>query len=607
MSPKMRKLYKTVNSRLKTSSWNSYRKFVIAVCQANPDAPSSSLMAGYFRSGDFDRALSLADSLSGTMYPDAWQHFQANQIAALVRKYPFPKGTVATDPEGEAKRKFWKAEHSCNRVNQRFRAYNKRSPYEHLLSRARGFIRYVIGDAPNLHEIVSKCNFGPGANVGVHGDATNAARKILSDRWSVTPGAVVTSYFALSSDHRLLEVMLRGSGDYYSVDPAKAMQYYRSKIDVIPNNKIVFVPKTARVHRTIAIEPLLNGFLQKGTDLAMRKRLARVGIDLEDQTVNQRFALSGSLDDSAAGFVTIDLSAASDSMATEVVRNLLPPEWFAFLNQLRSGTGELDGEQFTFNKFCSMGNGFCFPLETLIFASICHACGCSSAGTDFAVYGDDIIVQKSRSEAVISLLRVCGFRTNSDKTFLEGPFRESCGADYFRGIDVRPLTLKFELDSIESLFKLLNLSLRNSFTRDFFGPVRRDIISRIPEQFQFFRPYKGNEDSGIDSVGSEHLSSPHVRWNISQQCWKWKEFVHPAIEDPLPKTHDFYSSVLVRAALSGATGDKPFTYRRRTGTKVQNDVSHSGAHSTWTPRPCGGPSSSLRGLPAAVTALPRRP
>lgn len=606
MSPKMRKLYKTVNSRLKTNSWNSYRKFVIAVCQANPEAPSSSLMAGYFRSGDFDKALSLADSLSGTVYPDAWQHFQANQLAALVRKYPFPKGKVRTEPEEEAKRKFWKAEHSCSRINQRFKAYNKRSPYEHLLSRARGFIQYVLGDAPNLREIVSKSDFGPGANVGVHGDATSSARKILSESWSVTPGAVVTSWFAFTNDHRILEVMLRDSGDYYSVNPETAMQYFRQRLDVIPNNKIVFVPKTAKVHRTIAIEPLLNGYLQKGTDLAMRKRLARVGIDLEDQSVNQRFAKAGSLDDSAAGFVTIDLSAASDSMAIEVVRNLLPPAWFEFLNHLRSGMGELDGEQFTFSKFCSMGNGFCFPLETLIFASICHACGCSNAGTDYAVYGDDIIVQKSRSEAVISLLGVCGFRTNSDKTFLSGPFRESCGADYFRGIDVRPLTLKFELDSIESLFKLLNLSLRNSFTRDFFGSVRNDIVSWIPEQFRFFRPYKGNEDSGIDSVGSEHLSCPFVRWNVHQQCWKWKEFVHPAVEDPLPKTHDFYSSVLVRAALSGATGDKPFTYRRKTGTKVKDNISHSGSQSTWIPHPCGHALDSLRGLPAAVTALPRR-
>ena len=116
------------------------------------------------------------------------------------------------------------------------------------------------------------------------------------------------------------------------------------------------------------MEPLLNGFVQKGTDLEMRRLLRKVGIDLSDQSHNQRLAKRGS-EGGFNPYCTIDLSAASDSLSYEVVKSFLPAEWFEYLCDIRAPRFLLAGADHTerYEKFCSMGNGFCFPLQTLLF------------------------------------------------------------------------------------------------------------------------------------------------------------------------------------------------------------------------------------------------
>jgi len=74
-----------------------------------------------------------------------------------------------------------------------------------------------------------------------------------------------------------------------------------------------------------------------------------------------------------------------------------------------------------------MGNGFTFPLETLIFWALTRAV-CGSTAT-VSAYGDDIICPSDRAEDVIAVLTEVGFSVNLEKSFWNGPFRESCGSD----------------------------------------------------------------------------------------------------------------------------------------------------------------------------------
>lgn len=92
--------------------------------------------------------------------------------------------------------------------------------------------------------------------------------------------------------------------------------------------------KNAKTDRPICIEPHLNMVLQKMYGGVISKRLQRFGIDTRTQhSVNVKLAKSCSIDGQMA---TIDLSSASDTISSELVRNLLPDDWFNTLNNIRS-------------------------------------------------------------------------------------------------------------------------------------------------------------------------------------------------------------------------------------------------------------------------------
>lgn len=578
-----------LNKKLKRESFTTYERILTNLCQAYSNYPFTEEILRLLKESDLSNLVNYADSLSSQLYDDATTHFVANQFASLIRKYPFPRDRISFDPERTAYLKFEKSEHSCLRINQRLVARRLRKkgvhPYEPYFYKMRNFISYVIGFEPNMEQIYDKCGFGPGASIGVHGDATNAARKLSSELWSVTPSATYFAYQAAMRHAQIREVILPCHGGFTSGDA----NYLSEKISfwlktrVVQHNKITFVPKTAKTYRSIAIEPLLNGFVQKGIDEHMRLKLKRIGIDLSDQSINSELAREGSLD-VGDSFCTIDLSSASDSISIELCRELLPPEWFDLLDSTRSKSYAYNKVIKAFNKFCSMGNGFCFPLESLLFTAACDAVGAGKPGIDYHVYGDDIIIRRSYYDKLIDLLRYMGFSVNKDKTFSHGSFRESCGSDWFGGKDVRPFTLDYALDSIENVFKFLNLSRRSGSTELFFQSVRGLVIYLLPNRYRFFRPYPGPADSGIDSTGDEHLYVPSCRFSKETRLWEWKELMHLPIADKGWKVDagDSVPAIMVFGALSGSSSDCPFAFRRKTRTKV-SIVTHPGATSQWSP------------------------
>lgn len=578
-----------LNKSLTRRAFENYRGLISQLCLTHSELPYAATIDSLIRAEQVDKLVELADSLSAQQYADAAQHFAANQFAALIRKYPFPPGSHSFDPAEQAYRTFCRSEHKCARINSWFEAWSVRKhkprPYDEMFRRMEGFVRYVISDAPPLESIFSKCNFGPGASLGVHGNATNLGRKLLAQSWTVSSSAYSYAYIALMNHAQFREVLIPEHAGFTSgeADYTTEKRVFAERVSFTNHNNITFVPKTVKTLRSIAVEPLLNGYLQKGIDQVLRDRLRRIGVNLSDQDPNRQFSRLGSFDEDDA-FVTIDLSSASDSISTGLCQRLLPPEWFAFLNACRSKHYKYKGVLHPFHKFCSMGNGFCFPLETLIFTAACSAVNAGTPGVDYLVYGDDIIVRKTHAADLIALLNVMGFSVNKDKTFLQGPFRESCGADWYLGEDVRPFTLDFALDDLTALYKVLNLSNRNARSREFFWEVRPFLLRMIPHKLQFWRPFAGNVDSAIDSTGDEHLLSHSCKYNKSTRSWRWKELLNISVPDSAWDTYQGRSAcaALVYAALSGSDSKAPFTYRGKTRTKVRV-ISHSGATSTWLP------------------------
>jgi hypothetical protein len=200
----------------------------------------------------------------------------------------------------------------------------------------------------------------------------------------------------------------------------------------------------------------MNMFVQKGIGRMIRRRLKRVRVDLDDQRRNQVLAREGSITGSLA---TIDLSMASDTVSREIVNLLIPPDWLTALEQCRSPVGILpSGGVVNYQKFSSMGNGYTFELESLIFWGLCSAVSDLYNEKDrrVAVYGDDIVVPAAIAPAVLETLEVAGFRPNTKKTFMNGPFRESCGKHYFSGDDVSPFYVRRRIEGLSDLFLFHN-------------------------------------------------------------------------------------------------------------------------------------------------------
>lgn len=587
MNPRKLRALRDVQLKLRENSFMLYKRVLLGLLSHHYHIPGVSKLAGYLRSQRYDLLVGEVDSLLEQKYSSAVMHFAASQIVSLVKKYPWDPKSVKTDPELEAIRSFKRSERRCFLLNRKFDLYGKfRSPHEYKLSKMRSFIRVVMGDRPNLALILDEADFGAGASLGVHGNATHLAAKLLSEKWSVSPSASVYAYWALMRNYQTRDLLLESRNGYQCLDFDFSREKFKSKVRMLSNNKVSFVPKTAKTHRAIAVEPLLNGFLQKGVDQVMRHQLDKIDIRLSDQFRNQRMARQGSIDDTEDSFVTIDLSQASDSISIGLVKDLLPIEWFELLNSLRSTSYELNGELKTYHKFCSMGNGFCFPLETLVFVACCMACGCGKPGTDFSVYGDDIIVRRKHATEVLALLKVLGFRPNTEKTFLQGPFRESCGADWFKGVDVRPYILDYALDSLQNVFKWVNLTRRNPLATAFFEGTYDDVLSLVPEQFRYWRPYKGQPDTGLDSTGSEHLSCQTCFFDRRRMAWRVEALRHKAIADKA-FVHDArrHGSVDMYAALRGAQAERfrvQYTLRRKTRTTIIREDNVE-ATSTWLP------------------------
>jgi hypothetical protein len=195
-------------------------------------------------------------------------------------------------------------------------------------------------------------------------------------------------------------------------------------------------------------------FMQKGVGDAIRSRLRRVGIDLNDQSRNRELAREGSINDLLA---TIDLSSASDSIAYSLVESIVPIAWFSLLSGLRSPITTIDGDDHVNAMFSSMGNGFTFELESLIFYSLARATAyfMNEKGT-ISVYGDDIIIPASLCPDLTYVLEFCGFSVNTEKSFSSGPFRESCGGHYYYGSDITPFYLRAPLNDLTDIIHIAN-------------------------------------------------------------------------------------------------------------------------------------------------------
>lgn len=564
--PKNEKL----STQLQHSSQHIFDK-VLRDAISSANSPDKDLLLKLLADKDYSSLLGWVDGRpSPQEYETEALYFADCQVATLIKKYPYDADLV---PELNAREaaieSFMASEVNCRAKNLEVRQRSLNGEwddYAEIKRLIRDRILSCIGPRPELEKIYDRCDITAGASMGINGSKTNVARKLNAHDWTVTPRALSYAIPALWSNIQIRDHIL--PGEIVCYDKEAFGDLVRERAIVSNYNKISFVPKTAKTDRSIAVEPFLNGFVQSGTEKYLKDALLRsFGIDLSDQTVNQMLALTGSLG-GPNPYCTIDLKAASDSMSIEVCRDLLPPDWFEFLMDIRASHFELpDRSVHRYEKMCSMGNGFCFPLQTLLYASVCSAAG-SVCGDpeDFSVFGDDIVVRQNVALLVIEILQELGFTTNVEKTFIHGPFRESCGADWFLGQDVRPACIDSQMSDVRHLMSFHNSLLRSSRVEEFSSAMRKTL--RSFGRNKYLRPGKEPGDSAFSVPLDVSMSCPTVRWDRNCQQWQWLEVFSKPVKDQLPPLLKVeYATTLAYAALRGANSAMPFSLRRITEPK----------------------------------------
>jgi len=372
-------------------------------------------------------------------------------------------------------------------------------PLDSFLKRARHWANSILREIP--HDLVPR--FGKGSTFVDRGEEISIPHKMSHEPVGTAGTVSFMQYLYDSAWGRALV----------------CDKPYNSALLQERGNRFTSVPKDATKNRGICIEPPVNLAFQLDVGQAIRARLKRhAGLDLRTlQDVHRNKAREGSVDGTCA---TLDLSDASDTISLNLVKLILPEVWFDLLCSLRSPFTEVEGKWVRLEKFSSMGNGYTFELETLIFLSL--ACACAEQGGidpsylvrqgSISVYGDDIIVPVWMADSLCSLLSYVGLTVNPKKSFIEGLFKESCGGDYFDGADVRPYFLKENPKNAQGWFIVAN-SIRK--VQQKFALCGSDVdLSSVRALCLNFVPSSLRHIRGPESLGDAVIHDSRPTWTV---------------------------------------------------------------------------------------------
>lgn len=338
-----------------------------------------------------------------------------------------------------------------------------------VFGEARDFIyealrRFTKKNSEDVHSsldmslLLSLWKFGPGASQGVSG--THFVEKIAEDMTTTLAAAPLVK-------------MIR------SITPrlnAYDKRMGRCGITVVSGSRTSAVPKNTDTDRLIATEPSGNMACQLAAGMYIEGALRCVGLDISTETgqsfFNNMLAMLGSIDGLIA---TVDLKSASDLIRPTLIKMLWPEQWYDLFLTIRSPVTEIpmideNGDkcfgEVELNMMSTMGNGFTFPMMTLTLLALCY--GVTRVYSDaklytinynnVGVFGDDIIFPSTLFKELSETLSKAGLKVNHDKSYSEGPFRESCGGDYYAGVDVTPFYVK-SLETEAEVYVAINQCL----------------------------------------------------------------------------------------------------------------------------------------------------
>lgn len=498
------------------------------------DSPISHECIKRAHAGDWEGILRI--KVDPNSYSTSNLFLRDNAAICFLKKNPFVRASSAKQRANAALENWQKGEKACYQTNQRLARYlpGVGIPADGLIQHeffelVRETLWNWLGDPPSDEEVQNMARHGPGTTFSSLVDDPTIADK-FSEKATLTDNAVLYLWDLVGTKWGQ-EIASRYTDSYLDC------------VQVLRGDRFSTASKDALKDRSIVIGPSINTYFQLGVGTCMKARYKeRLGWDLRHaKEIHMRVAQQASVDGS---FATLDLSNASDTVSKHLVRVLLGhpvylkdepmllsdrrrhyhdphrlQKWLSRLESLRTVRTRVYGKWHLLEKFSGMGNGYTFELETIVFAAISSVClklkgHAGELGKDLFVFGDDIIVPTDATDLVIKALMFCGFEINKEKSFTSGPFRESCGGDYFLGRPVRGFYLKRGLNAPDDYFNLHN-GTKKVFDRCSYG-IRAGfadwVLSRLPLHLRKIGGHERFGDSVLHGVRETYKWVDGIRW-----------------------------------------------------------------------------------------------
>lgn len=298
-------------------------------------------------------------------------------------------------------------------------------------------------------------------------------------------------------------------------------------------SRLICVPKTAKGPRLIAAEPTSHQWCQQLLLRFLfdqcRTTFGSSFIDFRDQSKSADMVYSASLNQDLA---TVDLSDASDRLTCWTVERMFRKNSSLLIALHAARTRYIRDENLGYvnflslRKFASQGTATTFPVMSLVM--LCIALGCSIPynkkitlheirkwRTRVRVFGDDIILPKHGYERLVIAMDALQLKVNVAKSYVNGHFRESCGADGYMGFDITPCKPRTLIaDSPASVQAVLDTS-NNLFNKGLWHASRTALDLLSPQVRQYLRVVGPNSAgfSGLSSYSGSYEYHLIKRWN----------------------------------------------------------------------------------------------
>lgn len=366
-------------------------------------------------------------------------------------------------------------------VNRNLNAKLADLQYEGWLGDACRLVERVLKGI-TVESVIQRAGFSGGASASVPRHSSTPADKWAPINYRGLP------QFGTSGIWSYYDALLRGC----------AVPGLGRGFTLVPGDTIDTVNKNWKIDRIINPQPALNLFFQRGLGGEIRRGLRKFGLLHPNAQETQRArAKQGSI---TGDLATLDLRDASTSVTTGMVDTLVegpvrkmlydfrsPGTWLGCKNNDGSFNREGPWTCEPYEMISTMGNGYTFELETMLFWAVAAA-KCKQLGIHWSqvtVYGDDIICPTRAVDAVREGLLTFGLELNDKKSFYHPypGFRESCGGHYWMGYDVTPFYLKRAPDNVGDVILLHNKVVKWEASQEIFPWVQTQPDFTAVKQF----------------------------------------------------------------------------------------------------------------------------